>query len=155
MLCCLLVTTTAAATACSGPVEIESPELDAAGRAACSAMLDDLPAELADEDQREIEPDDAFGAAYGDPAIVIVCVDSAPEGFTDLSPCEQVNDVGWYVPADEAGDPEAVAVVTAMTHRPLVQVTIPADYRPDGAAAALAELSDPIADNLELVDECL
>ncbi len=47
------------------------------------------------------------------------------------------------------------AVLTALSHSPFVRVQIPADYRPDGAAAVLAELSKPISENLELVDECL
>ena len=63
--------------------------------------------------------------------------------------------MGWYVPDEQVADPNADAVLTAMSHSPFVQVEIPADYRPDGAAAVLAELSQPITDHLELVDECL
>ena len=153
--CCLGALCVAALAGCSGPVTIDTDDLSTADRAACQAVLDDLPDELAREGRRELEPTDTLGAAYGDPAIVVTCRDSAPAGFDDTSPCEQVNDVGWFVPSDQVGDPGATAVLTAMTHRPFVELVVPADYRPDGAAAALSELSDPISDNLELVDECL
>ncbi len=154
MLSCVALA--AAASGCSAePVRIDAADLAPADRTACQAVLDDLPDELADEGEREVEPGDALGAAYGDPAIVITCVDSAPAGFDELAACQQVNDVGWFVPDEQVADPDADAVLTAMSHRPFVQVEIPADYRPDGAAAVLAELSKPIADNLELVDECL
>jgi hypothetical protein len=157
VLCCVGLVAAVALAACAdpGPVRIDAAELDTAARAACEAFLDDLPEELADEDARDVEPADALGAAYGDPAIVVTCVDRVPEGFNDIAPCEQVNDVGWFVPDEQVSDPDSDAVVTAMSHRPLVEVTVPPDYRPEGAAAVLVELSQPIVDNLELVDECL
>jgi hypothetical protein len=156
VLSCLGVATAVALSGCSaGPVTIHTADLEPADQAACEAVLDDLPDELADEKKREVEPADALGAAYGDPAIVITCVDTAPEGFDELAQCQQVNDVGWYVPDEQVADPDSDAVLTAMSHSPFVQVEIPADYRPEGAAAALAELSKPVADNLELVDACL
>jgi hypothetical protein len=155
VLCGLLPLAAAALAGCSGPVPIDASDLDAADRAACQTFLDDLPHELADEGERDIEPDDALGAAYGDPPMVVTCVDRPPAEFTADSACEQVNDVGWFVPDEQVADPEADVVLTALSHRPFVQVSVPADYRPEGAAAALADLAKPIADNLELVDECL
>ncbi len=86
---------------------------------------------------------------------MITCVDRPPSGFDELAACQQVNDVGWYVPDEQVADQDADAVLTALSHSPFVQVEIPAGYRPDGAAAVLAELSTPISENLELVDECL
>ncbi len=155
MLSCLVVVAGAALAGCAGPVPIDASDLDAADRAACEAVLDDLPDELADEGERDLEPDDALGAAYGDPPIVVTCVDQVPAEFDEDAACEQVNDVGWFVPADQVADADADATLTALSHYPYVQVTVPGDYRPDGAAAVLADLSKPIADNLELVDECL
>jgi len=156
VLSCVGLAVAAAVCGCSAdPVRIGATGLAPADRTACEAVLADLPDELADESEREVEPADTLGAAYGDPAIVITCVDSAPEGFGELAACQQVNDVGWFVPDEQVADPDADAVLTAMSHSPFVQVEIPADHRPDGAAAVLAELSQPISDNLELVDECL
>ena len=155
MLSCLALLASTTLAGCADPVRIDASDLDAADRAACEAFLDDLPDELADEGERDLEPDDALGAAYGDPPIVVTCVDQVPAQFDDEAACEQVNDVGWFVPYDQVADPDADAVLTAMSHHPYVQVTVPGDYRPNGAAAVLADLSKPIADNLELVDECL
>jgi uncharacterized protein DUF3515 len=156
VLSCLGVVAALALAGCSeDPVTVATTDLDGADRAACQAFLDALPDELADESDREVEPGDALAAAYGDPPIVITCVDTAPEGFDEVAECQEVNDVGWYVPDEQVADPSADATLTAMSHSPFVQVEIPADYRPDGAAAVLAELSKPISDHLELVDDCL
>jgi hypothetical protein len=152
VLSCLAATLVAG---CASPVRIEAGDLDGADREACAALLDDLPDELADEGERDLDPEDTLGAAYGDPPIVVTCVADEPEGFAADSVCEQVNDVGWFVPDDQVADPDSDAVLTAMTHRPFVQLTVPAEHRPDGAAAALAELSGPIKDNLEPAEECL
>ena len=155
MLCCLLPLGAATLAGCAGPVRIDASDLDPADRAACEAFLDDLPDQLADEGERDVDPADALGAAYGDPPIVVTCVAQVPEEFDSQSSCEQVNDVGWFVPYDQVADPDADAVLTALSHHPFVEVSVPGDYRPDGAAAVLADLAKPIADNLELVDECL
>ena len=155
MLSCLGLVAAAVATGCSGPVTVDASGLDAADRTACQALVDDLPDELAEEGGRDVEPADALAAAYGDPPIVITCVDTVPTGFDVTAECLQVNDVGWFVPDEQVADPDADAVLTALSHHPFVRVQVPSDYRPDGAAAVLAELSAPIADNLELVDECL
>jgi hypothetical protein len=155
VLSCLLVPTVVLSGCSAGPVRIDAADLDAADRTACQAVLADLPDELADESRRDVQPADAIGAAYGDPPIVVTCVDQVPESFDKFSQCQQVNDVGWYVPDEQVADPDSDAVLTALSHGPFVQVTVPAEYRPDGAAAVLAELSKPISDNLELVDECL
>ena len=155
MLSCLGLVAGSALAGCSGPVRIDAAELAPADRAACEAFLDDLPDEVADEGRRDLEPEDALGAAYGDPPIVVTCVDDVPEGFTDTAVCEQVNDVGWFVADEQVADPGSEAVLTALSHHPFVEATVPPDYRPDGAASVLAELAKPISDNLELVDECL
>ena len=100
-------------------------------------------------------PSDVLGAAYGDPPIVVTCTDEAPADYDRFAACDEVNDVGWFIPRELIADPGADAVLSAMSHRPIVQVDVPVDYRPDGAAAVLAELADPIKDQLELVDTCL
>jgi len=155
-LSCLVLLTAAAVAGCvADPVRIDAGDLDGADLAACEALLDALPDELADEGERELDPDNAVGAAYGDPPIVVTCVDQVPEGFAADSVCEQVNDVGWFIPDDQVADPDSDAVLTAMTHRPFVQLTVPAEHRPDGAAAALAEVSELIEVHLDLAEECL
>ena len=142
-------------TACSGPVEIDTPDLDAADRAACEGFVDDLPATLDDEKPVETDPEDPRGAAYGDPAIVVVCGVDAPDEFNATSACEEANGVGWYAPPEQYDDQSADVTLFGVTHRPVVEMRLPADYRPDGIAAALAELAAPVKANLEKVQDCV
>ena len=137
----------------SGSVEIDSPDVSTADRKACEAFLDALPERLAGEESRSVTPTDALGAAWGDPAFTMTCGGGAPSGFDQLSPCTQVNGVGWFVPEDEAeggGD----ATFTAVGYRPRVALLVPADPQPEGGAAALAQLAGPVRKQLELVDRC-
>jgi len=141
--------------ACSGPVEIDSPDVDADDRAACEAFVDDLPATLSGEDPVETEPKDPLGAAYGDPAIVVVCGVDVPDGFDETSACEEANRVGWYAPPEQYDDQSADVTIFAVTYRPVVELRLPSDYRPAGLAAALAELAAPVKRNLEKVQDCV
>jgi hypothetical protein len=142
-------------TGCGGPVEIDSPDLDAEERAACEAFVDDLPPTLTGEEPAEIEPTDSLGAAYGDPPIIVVCGVGVPEGFNETSACEEADNVGWYAPPEQYDDQSADVTIFAVSHRPLVELRLPSDYRPAGLAAALAELARPVKRHLELVQECV
>ncbi len=140
--------------ACSGPVEIDPPNVAADDRATCESFAEALPATLNGERPVETEPEDPLGAAYGDPALVVTCGVGVPEGFSATSACEQVDNVGWYAPPEQYDDQSAAVTLFSVTHRPVVELEIPAAYRPNGVAAALAELSDPVKQHLERVDDC-
>ncbi len=143
------------AGACGGPVEIASPTLSGSDLAACTAFVDALPATLAGEERREVEPPDALGAAYGDPAIVVTCGVDPPDGFDRLtSSCEVANGVGWYVPPEQFDDQSADVTLTTPGFRPVVQVDVPGSYRPDSPAAAIAELAAGVDEHLRLVENC-
>ena len=144
-----------------GPVEIETYDLDAEDRAACEAFVADLPRVLADESRVEVGPDDALGAAYGDPAITVTCGVPVPDGFDQTSRCDQVNDVGWYVPVGADDDTAEDLRVSVPGFRPIVEVVVPSDYRPtdptvgdDTTAAALAMLSPLVEEHLTLEERC-
>ena len=141
--------------ACSGPVEIDTPDLGADDRAACEGFVDDLPATLSDEEPVETEPKDALGAAYGDPAIVVTCGADVPDGFDATSECQEANGVGWYAPSEQYDDQSADVTIFAVTHRPVIEMRVPSDYRPEGLAAALAQLAAPVEGNLEKVQDCV
>ncbi len=140
--------------ACSGPVEIDPPDLNAEDEAACEAFAANLPATLNDEKPVETDPEDPLGAAYGDPPIVVICGVDVPEGFDGTAACEEANNVGWYAPPEQYDDPSADVTIFATTHRPLVELKVPAEYRPNGLAASLAELSASVKQDLERVDDC-
>ena len=140
----------------SGAVELSaSPGPSSSSeRAACAAFLADLPAVLAGEDARRTEPDDALGAAWGDPAITLTCGVDLPEDFDEFSSCEEADGVGWFVPVEQVEDQSADVTLTAAGYRPIVQVSLPGSYRPEGPATVITQLGKPVQRHLELVDEC-
>ena len=134
-------------------VSIDSPDLDGAARTACRELLDALPSDLAGQERRDIDPDDALGAAWGDPAIVLRCGAGTPDGFTRFSACEEVNGVGWYVPEDQVADGSADVTLTTIGFQPRVELRIPSDYRPPNDV--LVQLAAPIKKHLALVKPCV
>ena len=136
------------------PVAIDAPEVSGSERAACERFVADLPGELADETGRSLAGDDALGAAWGDPPIVLTCGGDLPDDFDRFAECVEANGVGWFVPAETESDQSSPATLTAAGYRPLVRVTVPGEYRPEGLAAIIAELADPVREHLELVDPC-
>lgn len=140
-------------------MQVDSPTLDAAGAAACAALVDDLPDTLAGEERRMISPAAAYAGAWGDPAIVLTCGVEPPPDLTDTSECLEANGVGWFLPpdaTDDVGDDKdpADVTVTAAGYEPAVSVLIPGDYRPEGVAAVTAGLAAAVEAHLELVDPC-
>ncbi|WP_188113396.1 DUF3515 family protein [Nocardioides humilatus] len=142
-------------TACGGPVEVDSPDLDGADADACAAFVDALPSTLADEDQVEIDPADAPAAAYGDPAIVVTCGVDGPEGFGPGSSCEIADKSRWYIPSEQYGDEPRELTLTAAWSRPRVEVVIPADYWPNATAAVMAQLAPLVRELRTVGGRCL
>ncbi len=136
------------------PVSIPSTDAGPAARAACESFLGDLPRELAGESEREVRDESALGAAWGDPAIVLTCGSELPADFDRFAECVEANGVGWFVPSDAEADQSSTATLTAAGYRPVVRVTVPGDYRPEGVASIIAELADPVREHLQLVDRC-
>ena len=86
---------------CSSTPTIDDVELSDADRAACEALVADLPDTLAGLDRRDVEPADALGAAWGDPAYVLTCGVPEPGGYEPTAECNVIDGVGWYVPDDQ------------------------------------------------------
>ncbi|WP_341924369.1 DUF3515 domain-containing protein [Nocardioides psychrotolerans] len=143
--------------ACSSTPEIVSADLSEEDQQACEQLVDALPSTLNDLEQVDVEPADALGAAWGDPAIVLTCGVTLPEDYDAFSTCDDVNGVGWFAPPDsleeDAQDEEVI--VTAVSYRPLIQLAVPADYRPDGVSAALTDLTDAVKSTLRLEQPCI
>lgn len=139
---------------CSGgPPEINAPELSEAQAQTCRNLVAALPATLAGEKAVEVTGETEYGAAWGDPALVLTCgVDRMD--LTDLPPCVEVEGVGWLVPAD-ASEGDRDATFTADGYRPRVQLEVPEEYLPERGAAALVELAGPVKRHLERVERCL
>jgi len=136
------------------PVNIPTVPLTAADQAVCQRVVDALPDEVAGQSRRKTQPAEALGGAWGDPAIVVQCGVPVPAGFTRTSPCQTADGVGWFVPEGEFGNASSDITIATVGYRPIVQVTIPATYRPSGLAAAMVQLAPMVKRYTRLVKPC-
>ena len=140
----------------SDPVPIDAPDLSATDAEACRALVDALPDTLAGEDRVDTTGDTAYGAAWGDPAIVLTCGVGAPAGFTDSSTCVQMDRTGWFVP-DEVllSDDETLDVTTTeLNYRPRVELVVPGDYRPEGFTNSIGAVGPIVQRELQRTGRC-
>ena len=138
--------------ACGGStVELNAPELEPDAAEACARLLDELPEAVADQPRREVEPADVAGAAWGDPAIELVCGVPRPEGFTRTSICTTVDDVDWYVPEEQLQQ-QGDLVMTLVNREQHVEVRMPAEYWPP--ATTLADLGPAVSSALDATGSC-
>jgi hypothetical protein len=136
------------------PVPIPPTDAGPEARTTCERFLADLPTEVADQPARTVSEEGALGAAWGDPAIVLTCGGELPDDFDRFAQCVEANGVGWFVPSDAEADQSSTAALTAAGYRPVVRVTVPGDYRPEGVASIIAQLADPVREHLRLVEPC-
>jgi hypothetical protein len=136
------------------PVTIPTSRLTTADQAVCQRVTNALPDEVAGQSRRKTQPAEALGGAWGDPPIVAQCGVPVPAGFNRASPCQTADGVGWYVPEDQFADSSSDIVIATAGYRPIVQVTIPAKYRPSGLAAAMVELAPMVKEYTKLVKPC-
>ena len=123
-------------------------------REACRALLDALPDRIADQERRTVEPEDAWGAAWGDPAIVLTCGGPEPSDFKRIATCATVNGVDWFTPEEQLESPDPVEVTMTTVYREqYVEVRMPAEYWPP--ATTLADLSDAVSRNIESTGSCV
>jgi hypothetical protein len=149
-LACLLL------AACgSSKVPIEDHDLPGADRAACEALVDALPDTLAGELRRPVDPDDALGAAWGDPAYVLTCGVPEPTDYAPTAECSVIKGVGWYVPDDQLSDLRVDATAIALSLAPYVELQVPSRHRTEGIDRALAELAPVLKKHLGEGLSCL
>jgi hypothetical protein len=144
----------AGCTSGDSAVQVDASPLPVQAAATCRDFLADVPDTLAGEPARPVTPEAAPAAAWGDPAIVLTCGAEVPRQFDQFSSCVQASGVGWFVPESQQEDQSADVTWTAVGHRPVVQVQVPAGYRPEGAAAVIAELAPAVKHHLRLVRRC-
>ena len=138
---------------CSGAVEIDSPDVDVETRSACARFLDVVPEKVSDERQRNTEPDDALGAAWGDPPIVVTCGVDMPEDFDAFSACEEVDGVGWFIPETAYTETDEDVSITTIGWSPAVRIDLPAEYRPP--ADVLVEIGAAVKKTLTQTKPCV
>ncbi len=147
---CLLL-----AACSSGTVSMDDHDLSRSDRDACQALVADLPDTLAGEQRRPVDPADALGAAWGDPAYVLTCGVVEPSDYAPTAECSVIDGVGWYVPADQLSDPKLDATPIALSLAPYVEVQVPSRYRTNGIDRALAELAPALKKHLGEGRSCL
>jgi hypothetical protein len=137
----------------TGAVSLEEPTMSERTRGICEDLVADVPERVADLERREVEPDDAVGAAWGDPAIVLRCGVDGPADFDPMNGCTTVNDVDWYIPIEqlEANGDEDLTMTT-IERDVAVEVTMPGEHWPP--AAPLADLSDVVTEHTERTGRC-
>lgn len=136
------------------PVSIPTLRLTAADQAVCQRVTAALPATVAGQERRKTQPAAALGGAWGDPAIIARCGVAVPEDFTRSAACTQADGVGWFVPDSQVNDQSADVVMSTAGYRPVLQVTVPVHYRPNGLAAAMVELAPVVKELTRLVRPC-
>lgn len=131
-----------ALTACgsdaTGPVSVPAATPNAASAQACARLDDALPQTVLDQPARSTEPDSPTTAAWGDPAIVLVCGVPRPAARTPGAQLFDVDGVTWFAQELTAG-----TRFTSEGRLTNVQVDVPDDYRPE--AEALVDLAPAIA----------
>ncbi len=136
---------------CSRAIPLEVVELDEETAAACARLVDALPEQVADQDRREVDTR-GIGAAWGDPAIVLLCGVPAPESFEPTSMCTTVDGVDWFIPEEQL-EAQGDLVMTVVNRQQHVEVRLPSEYWPP--ATALADLSSTIAEAFEPTGSCV
>ena len=123
----------------TGPVDVPAaPSAAPAARAACTRLLGDLPDELDPGVRRRPVTDATRAAAWGDPAIVLVCGVAQPETSSDpvlIGPPEGTEFVSFTV-----RDTGSAQLWTARERTVAVSVSVPDAY--DGQV--LVPLTGPV-----------
>jgi hypothetical protein len=133
-------------------MDVGSPVLEGADAEACADLVAALPDAVSDQPRRQVDPEDEYGAAWGDPAIVLRCGVPRPDGFDRFSTCQEANGVGWFVP-EEQFDQGVDVLMTTIGFEQNVEVLLPASYRPP--AAAMVDVAAAIKDSIREVKPCV
>ena len=138
------------------PVRIDAPDLSGADAAACKAFVADLPDTLDGKERVDVTGDTAYGAAWGDPAIVLTCGVGVPDGLTDSSTCVQMDTTGWFVPDRVllSDDDSLDVTTTELNYRPRVELVVPGDYRPEGFTNSIGAIGKVVAQDLRRTGRC-
>jgi len=138
--------------ACSpATVTLEAPDLTAEAARSCQALVVALPETVADQARRDVAPADVLGAAWGDPAIELVCGVGSPDAFDRTSTCTTVNDVDWFIPEEQL-DEQGDLTMTVVNREQYVEVRMPAEHWPP--ADTLADLADAVKQTLPSTGTC-
>jgi hypothetical protein len=123
----------------TGPVVVPLPGPAPTDAALCTRLHSQLPAKVSTHKSRPVKPRSEFTAAWGDPAVVLVCGVPRPSGLrgSDTAPLG-VNGVAWL---EHTGT--NTVDYTAVDRGVFVRVDIPKQYA--GQSSILIDLSNAVA----------
>jgi hypothetical protein len=128
------------------PVPVPSPAPQVA--AACTQLIQAMPAKVLDQKKRKTSPESPLTTAYGDPPIEVTCGVAPPAGMAEAqSQCFQVNGVGWFAKQVQNG-----YIFTTIGRELYLELAVPSKYSPE--ANALTDVSDAIHNHNKLVTPC-
>ena len=139
--------------ACSDTVSVDAPAVTGADAEACRALVGALPGHVADQPRRDVQAGQGFGAAWGDPAIVLRCGVPMPKGFDKFATCQVTNGVGWFIPESQQTGKPVDIVMTTIGRAQNVEVRIPAAYFPP--ANTMVDLAAAVKRTVREVKPCL
>ena len=124
--------TVAASGGCSRPVAVSAPSAAPEAAEACARFSAALPDELPTVgSKREVTPQTALTAAYGDPPVAIRCGVGLPSALSPTSTLVTVQGVDWL--------PEELTAgwrMTSLGRVANVEIVVPADQGPAPSVAA-------------------
>lgn len=130
------------------PVGIDVPEMSEKEFEICRALVSVLPTELGDLQQRPVEGRAGaaeVGAAWGDPAVTMVCgVD--PVEVSDTDQVYRLSNACWFAEESDEG-----TVWTTVDRQEPVQLFVPVDHESPGQLAT--SLSKPIDEKIPAAEE--
>jgi hypothetical protein len=132
---------------CSGPVDLAAPSPTGPAAPICRNVISNTPDVVAGQQRREVAHPSPYTAAWGDPAITLVCGVTKPPGLNAASECFEVNGVGWYSEKRQDG-----YLFTTIGRKTYAQVMVPNKYVPSDP---LVDLSKTISDQLPQITKCV
>jgi hypothetical protein len=117
-----------AVTGCGfGPVTVEPHEADPASTDICETLLDELPETVGDAVRRDVTPESAQAAAWGQPPIVLRCGVGMPAAYRPDAQLLDTDGIGWFAEEGDGG-----TFFTSTDRQILIEVAVPDDYAPEG-----------------------
>ena len=137
-----------------GPSVLAAADLSPGASRACARVLADLDGPVADLPAAPVPGSLPRSASWGDPALTLTCGVAEPPGLSPVSSCDVIRGVSWFVPPYQVEDQSAEVTAVTVATRPRLLLRVPATYRPDGVAAALADVSVAARRELRTVRGC-
>jgi hypothetical protein len=103
---------------------------------ACATLVAALPDVVADAVRREVQPESAAVAAWGQPPVILRCGVEQPSADPGVAVLD-VDGVGWVPVAGDGG-----TFFTTVDRSPRIEVAVPDDYAPE--AEVLVDLAPAI-----------